>query len=131
MNAVYRYLQLTVIGLAAAAGPGARGQTKIPPAAAAGETNSAVGTIPAGGTNVTALPTTTVVGHLNEVREQIVPSLGATESIKDETQILSLSQGANAPINQVITRFSRRGGGFGGERGFACARRARQSAISH
>jgi outer membrane receptor protein involved in Fe transport len=105
MNAVYRYLQLTVIGLAAAAGPGARGQTKIPPAAAAGETNSAVGTIPAGGTNVTALPTTTVVGHLNEVREQIVPSLGATESIKDETQILSLSQGANAPINQVITRF--------------------------
>ena len=105
MNAVYRYLQLTVIGLAAAAGPGARGQTNIPPAAAAGETNSAVGTIPAGGTNVTALPTTTVVGHLNEVREQIVPSLGATESIKDETQILSLSQGANAPINQVITRF--------------------------
>jgi outer membrane receptor protein involved in Fe transport len=105
MNAVYRYLQLTVIGLAAAAGPGSRGQTNNPPAAAAGESNPAGGTTLAGATNVTALPTTTVVGHLNEVRTQIMPSLGATESIKDETQILSLSQGANAPINQVITRF--------------------------
>ena len=105
MNPVYRYLQLTVIGLAAAAGPGARGQSNNPPAAAAGETNSAAGPTLAGATNVTSLPTTTVVGHLNEVRTQIMPSLGATESIKDETQLLSLSQGANAPINQVITRF--------------------------
>ena len=99
MNAAYRYLQLTVMGLAAAAGPGAWGQTNNPPAAAASATNSA------GATNVTDLGTTTVVGHFNEARTQIMPSLGATESIKDETQILSMSQGADAPVNQVITRF--------------------------
>ena len=34
-----------------------------------------------------------------------MPSLGATESVKDEAQILSMSQGADAPVNQVITRF--------------------------
>jgi outer membrane receptor protein involved in Fe transport len=115
MNSVYRCLQLTVIGLAAAAGPGARGQTNNPPDAAAGATNAAAAASatnaaaaasPVVGTNVTVLETTTVVGqHLNEVRTEIMPSLGATESIKDQAQILSMSQGADAPISQVITRF--------------------------
>ena len=92
MNSIYRYLQLTVIGLGAMAGPGAWGQTNNPPA---------------GGTNATEiLPETTVVGHLNQaVSTQILPSLGATVSVKDEVQIQALSQGANAPVNQVITRF--------------------------
>jgi hypothetical protein len=94
MNSVYRCLQLTVVGLAAVAGPGAWGQTNNPPAGAAS------------GTNVTDIGTTTVVGHFNEARTQIMPSLGATESIKEETQILSMSQGADAPVNQVITRFA-------------------------
>ena len=83
------------MGLAAVAGPGAWGQTNSPPAAAAS------------GTNLTEiLPETTVVGHLNQaVSTQILPSLGATVSVKDEVQIQALSQGANAPVNQVITRF--------------------------
>ncbi|MGA2540266.1 MAG: TonB-dependent receptor [Verrucomicrobiota bacterium] len=94
MNSVYRYLQLTAIGLAAVAGPGAWGQTNNPPAAAAGATN------------VTALGTTTVVGHLNQaIATQIMPSLGATVSLKDDVQIQAIAQGANAPVNQVITRF--------------------------
>ena len=84
MNSVYRYLQLTAIGLAAVAGPGAWGQTNNPPAAAAGATN------------VTALGTTTVVGHLNQaIATQIMPSLGATVSLKDDVQIQAIAQGAN------------------------------------
>ena len=31
--------------------------------------------------------------------------MGATVSVKDEVQILTMSQGADAPVNQVITRF--------------------------
>ena len=91
------------MGLVVAAGPGARGQTNTPPAA--GPANQAGAAGPAVGTNVTAIGTTTVVGHFNEARTQIMPSLGATESIKDETQLLSMSQGADAPVNQIITRF--------------------------
>lgn len=99
MNAAYRYLQLTAFGLAAVAAQGARGQTNNPPAAAAGAAS------PAGATNVTALGETTVVGHLNQAITQILPSVGATVSLKDDVQIQSIAQGANAPVNQVITRF--------------------------
>lgn len=81
------------MGLAALAGPGAWGQTNNPPPAASG------------GTNVTDIGTITVVGHLNEVRTQIMPSLGATVSFKDDVQIQSMSQGEAAPVNQIITRF--------------------------
>ena len=97
------------MGLAVAAGPGARGQTNNPPGAAAGGTNAAAAINPAGGTNATGvgnLGTTTVVGHFNQAVTQILPSGGATVSLKDETQIQTLSQGADAPINQVITRFA-------------------------
>jgi outer membrane receptor protein involved in Fe transport len=92
---MYRYLQLTAMGLAAVAGPGAWGQTNNLPAGAAGATNV-----------TEILPETTVVGHLNQaVSTQILPSLGATVSVKDDVAIQALSQGANAPMNQIITRF--------------------------
>jgi outer membrane receptor protein involved in Fe transport len=55
-------------------------------------------------TNVTTLETVTVVGHLNDVRSQIVPNLGATSFTISETQIASVPQGDNAPMNQVILR---------------------------
>jgi outer membrane receptor protein involved in Fe transport len=55
-------------------------------------------------TNVTTLETVTVVGHLNDVRSQIVPNLGATSFAISETQIASVPQGDNAPMNQVILR---------------------------
>lgn len=55
-------------------------------------------------TNVTELGTVTVVGHLNEARSQIVPSLGATAYTISAAQIESESQGANASFNQLILR---------------------------
>src|ERR1700677_2601742 len=99
MNSVYRYLQLTAIGLAAVTARGAWGQTNIPPADAAGATNAVAGT------NVTDIGTTTVVGHLNQATTQILPNLGATVSVKDVAQIQALAGGDNAQMSQVITRF--------------------------
>jgi outer membrane receptor protein involved in Fe transport len=55
-------------------------------------------------TNVTQLGNITVVGQLNQARSQIVPSLGATVYTHTEDQILSQSQGDNAPLNQIILR---------------------------
>jgi hypothetical protein len=46
----------------------------------------------------------TVIGELNEARYQIVPDLGATKYSIGQTQIQSMSQGDNAPFNQVILR---------------------------
>src|ERR1700736_796275 len=46
----------------------------------------------------------TVVGQLNEARDQIVPYLGATKYSIGQTQIQTQSQGPNAPFNQVILR---------------------------
>ena len=57
-----------------------------------------------GGTNVTTLAPTEVVGKLDEAREQIVPSLGATSYGISKEQIAALPQGANAPLNEVILR---------------------------
>lgn len=51
-----------------------------------------------------ALSSVTVVGELNEARDQIVPSLGATKYSIGQTQIQTMAQGDNAPFNQVILR---------------------------
>jgi hypothetical protein len=48
------------------------------------------------------LDTVTVIGQLNEARDQIVPDLGATKYSIGQTQIQSQSQGDNAPFNQTI-----------------------------
>ena len=45
-----------------------------------------------------------VIGQLNEARDQIVPSLGATKYTIGQQQIQNQSQGSNAPFNQVILR---------------------------
>jgi outer membrane receptor protein involved in Fe transport len=55
-------------------------------------------------TNVTELGTVTVVGHLNDVRQEIVPSLGGTKYDMTAAQIESVAQGANAPFNQLMLR---------------------------
>ncbi len=57
-----------------------------------------------GSTNVTQLRNITVVGKLDQARDQIIPNLGATAHTFDKEQIQSLSQGANAPFNEVILR---------------------------
>jgi outer membrane receptor protein involved in Fe transport len=63
-------------------------------------TNAVVAT----GTNVTQLGNITVIGRLNQGRDQIIPNLGATAHTFDEAQLQSISQGENAPFNQVILR---------------------------
>jgi outer membrane cobalamin receptor len=64
---------------------------------------------PAGSPNATpaaaqTLDTVTVVGQLNEDRDQIVPYLGATKYSIGQTQIKTQPQGDNAPFNQIILR---------------------------
>jgi len=66
---------------------------------------SVAGTPASGGsTNVTQLGNITVIGKLNQARDQIIPDLGATAHTFSEEQISTLSQGANAPFNEVILR---------------------------
>ncbi len=55
-------------------------------------------------TSSDTLDSITVVGQLNEARDQIVPYLGATKYSIGQTQIQSQSQGDNASFNQVILR---------------------------
>ncbi|MGH7992042.1 MAG: TonB-dependent receptor [Limisphaerales bacterium] len=55
-------------------------------------------------TNITQLGNITVVGRLDQARNQIIPDLGATAHTFSKEQIQTLSQGANAPFNEVILR---------------------------
>ena len=55
-------------------------------------------------TNVTQLGNITVIGKLDQARDQIIPDLGATAHTFSKEQIQTLSQGANAPFNEVILR---------------------------
>src|SRR5258708_231285 len=71
-------------------------QTDNPPAGSA--------TPGSGDTNVTKLPPTTVVGRLDVARDQIVPSLGATEYGFNQEQIQAIPGGVNTPFNQVLLR---------------------------
>ena len=54
--------------------------------------------------DVTKLDSFVVTGQLDQTRESIVPSLGATSFTMDQTQILNIPQGADAPFNQVLLR---------------------------
>src|ERR1700691_3859039 len=55
-------------------------------------------------TNVVNLGTTTVVGKLDQARNQILPDLGASAYTISKENIESVSQGDNAPFNEVILR---------------------------
>ena len=54
--------------------------------------------------SVTKLGETTVVGKLDTARNQIIPDLGATAYTINKEQIAALSQGGNAPFNEIILR---------------------------
>jgi outer membrane receptor protein involved in Fe transport len=56
------------------------------------------------GTNVATMETVVVIGHLDEAREQIVPSLGATSYSISRDQIETMAQGGNAQFSQVLLR---------------------------
>jgi outer membrane receptor protein involved in Fe transport len=68
-------------------------------------TNAPMASPGAAGTNsVAQLGETTVIGKLDTARSQISPDLGATAFTINKSQIQSISQGDNAPMNQVILR---------------------------
>jgi hypothetical protein len=83
----FRHITLSAL-LAAAAIP-ARSQTAAPADSDSG---------------VTKLEAYVVTDELDQTRESIQPSLGATSFIMDQAQILNLPQGQNAPFNQVLLR---------------------------
>ncbi|HZT23276.1 MAG TPA: TonB-dependent receptor, partial [Verrucomicrobiae bacterium] len=82
--------------MALSCGGTALAQANSVPAADADATGSS--------TNVANLGNITVIGRLNQAREQIVPSIGATVYTLNQTQIKAQSQGANAPFNELILR---------------------------
>jgi outer membrane receptor protein involved in Fe transport len=53
---------------------------------------------------VTKLDAFVVTGQLDETRAAIQPSLGASSFIMDESQILNIPQGTDAPFSQVLLR---------------------------
>jgi len=92
-----RRLYFSVISsVALSCGGTALAQTNNVTAANAGTSGSS--------TNVTQLGNITVVGRLDKARDTIIPDLGATAHIFSAAQIETLSQGANAPFNEVILR---------------------------
>src|SRR5579885_3625984 len=92
-----RSLYLAVISVVAlSCGGTALAQANSVPAADADATGSS--------TNVANLGNITVIGRLNQAREQIVPSIGATVYTLNQTQSKAQSQGANAPFNELILR---------------------------
>ncbi|HEY1763875.1 MAG TPA: TonB-dependent receptor [Opitutaceae bacterium] len=54
--------------------------------------------------SVTELAPVVVTGQLDEGRDLIMPSLGATSFIMDQQQILNMPQGQDAPFSQVLLR---------------------------
>jgi outer membrane receptor protein involved in Fe transport len=66
------------------------------------QTNGIAGSVSS--TNVTELGNVTVIGKLNQARNEIVTSLGATSFNISKEQIASESQGDNAPFNEIILR---------------------------
>jgi outer membrane receptor protein involved in Fe transport len=85
-----------ISSVALSCGGTALGQTNNVAMANAGTSGSS--------TNVTQLGNITVVGKLDKARDQIIPDLGATAHTFTEAQIETLSQGANAPFNEVVLR---------------------------
>jgi len=55
-------------------------------------------------TNVTQLGNMTIIGKLDQGRDQIIPDLGATAHTFTQEQLQSMSQGENAPFNEIILR---------------------------
>jgi outer membrane receptor protein involved in Fe transport len=80
------------------------GQTTNAPAPTTVSTNRPASAAVAGATNATRLGTVNVVGHLNQARSQILTSVGATSFDISEQQIQNISQGEDAPFNQVLLR---------------------------
>jgi outer membrane receptor protein involved in Fe transport len=69
------------------------------------QTNNPPATADSGAsTNATKLTDVDVISHLDAARTSILPSLGATTTSFSADQIQAISQGGNAPFNEVILR---------------------------
>jgi outer membrane receptor protein involved in Fe transport len=55
-------------------------------------------------TGTTVLPEVDVIEQLNQVRDEIVPSLGATQYNIGQLRLDSQAQGVNAPFNETVLR---------------------------
>jgi outer membrane receptor protein involved in Fe transport len=82
----------------------ARAQSTNTPATAASPPSSGSSTNSSSSTNVTLLQQTTVIGHLDQARSQILTDIGGSSYNMSATQINAASQGDNAPFNQLILR---------------------------
>ena len=80
------------------------GLTPLAPVIPALNPGATTNTAASSGTNVANLGNVTVVGHLNQARNQILTSIGATSYTHTAADIQQQSQDANAPLNQVILR---------------------------
>ncbi len=85
-----------ISSVALSCGGTAMSQTNNIPAADAATSGSS--------TNVIDLGNITVVGQLDQARNQIQPDLGASAYTINKSQITALSQGGNAPMSQIILR---------------------------
>ncbi len=55
-------------------------------------------------TGVMSLPEVDIIARLNQVRDEIVPSLGATEYNISKERLESQARGVNAPFNETVLR---------------------------
>ena len=60
---------------------------------------------PTGANQPVQMPEVTVIGQLDQARQQIVPSLGATVYTIDQQDIQDLTQGDNIPFSKLVLRF--------------------------
>ena len=86
-----------ISSVALSCGGTALSQTNNVPAASVTASGSATN-------NVTDLGNVTVVGQLDQARNQILPDLGASAYSISKDQIAAQSQGGNAPMSEVILR---------------------------
>jgi outer membrane receptor protein involved in Fe transport len=91
-----RVYMVVISSVALSCGGTALSQTNSVPAASVVTSGSS--------TNVTDLGNVTVVGQLDQARNQILPDLGASAYTISKDQITALSQGGNAPMSEVILR---------------------------
>lgn len=95
------FAKFVIFALIALPLSGVRAQTS-PSDPSASNTPSPSTNAAAGSTNVTALPTMTVVGTLNEKQSQIETSIGATVYPETKDYIEALPSGENAQFNDIL-----------------------------
>ncbi|HUB67716.1 MAG TPA: TonB-dependent receptor [Candidatus Methylacidiphilales bacterium] len=61
--------------------------------------------VPIGSNQAVQMPEVTVIGQLDQARQSIVPSLGATVYTIDQQDIQNLTGGDNVPFSKLVLRF--------------------------